>query len=186
MRFDIAGPVKVVAAHARDHVILYDHGSHRTVVKLVQVADRLSPPLLAVLQVQGNQVAVRGFEIEPVAVYANPAVADVDTALRLPGVMPDFAPRARVYGPHVVGKSEVEQAVDLDRRALDAAGAEAGVRPVDPGQAQRIDVGGIDLLERAVAASRVVAVVCRPTVSRRRLQFRRVEPALSEERGRQQ
>src|SRR5262245_37230994 len=103
MRFDIAGTVQIVAAHTRDHVILYDHRRHRTVVKLVKVTDRLSPPLLAVLQVQGDQVAIRGFEIERVAVDADPAVADVDTALRLPGVMPDFAPRARVYCPHVVG-----------------------------------------------------------------------------------
>src|SRR5262249_47946160 len=141
---EIAGPVQVVAAHARNHVILDDYRSHRTVVKLVQVADRLSPPLLAILQAQGDQIAIRGFEIEPVAEDADPAVADVGAALRLPGVMPDLAPRARVHGPHVIGEREVEYAVDLERGGLDAAGAEAadaGVHPVNPGQGQRIDVG---------------------------------------------
>ena len=62
------------------------------------------PALFAVLQVQRDEIAVGRFEVQPVSIDADAAIADVDAAFRLPGEVPDFAPGARIHGPDVIGQ----------------------------------------------------------------------------------
>ena len=128
VRLEVAGHVEVVAADAGDDVVLDDHRRHRAVVELVEIADLLAPALLAVLDVQRHEMAVGRLEVQRVAEHRDAAVADVDAALRLPGVVPQLAAGARVERPHVIGRGEVDHAVDLQRRALDRHAAAAARR----------------------------------------------------------
>src|SRR5262249_12715172 len=117
--------------------------------------------------------------------------ADVIAALGLPEEVPHLASGARVDGPDVIGRREIQHAVQHQRRRLDgeaarwsarrAVGAFAaddgvggrGVEAVDPPQRQVLHVARGDLLQRAEAAPGVVAVIGRP----------RVDGRLAEERG---
>ena len=86
-------------------------------------------------------------------------------------VMPDFAAVAGVHGPNVVGGGEVENAVDFERSRLELL-----VRRKNPGERERMDVCGIDLVERAETPAGIVAVVGGPGVRGGLEQSGRVEP----------
>ena len=97
----------------------------------------------------------------------------------------------------MLASCRVQHAVDHQRDGLDlwaaefhaAAGGQRRVRSlssgdraegveigaINPGQGQSLDVGGIDLFERAVVPARVVAVIGRPRVGRGFEQQRRIE-----------
>ena len=156
------------------------------------------PALLPRRRIEGHEVVVRRQEIDPVAVHADAAVADVDAAARLPEVVPDFAPGPRVDGPDVIGRRKVQRAVDHQRRRFDGRWTEAvgggrrnvgafpadvrerlrRVQPVHPGELEIPDVVAVDLRQRAVAPARIVAVIGRPRI-RRHFQDRiRIERAL--------
>ena len=183
MRLRVAGNVEVVAADADDHVILDDDGGGGRVVEVVHVADLLPPSLLSVLEVQRDEVAVGRLEVQPVLVHRHAAVPEMISARGRPLVVPQLASRTRIDRPHVIGNGEVQDAVDLQRRALDRAKSRTARRdPVHPGEAQLVDVGVGDRRERAEAAPRIVAVERRPAVGAGFEQLRRVEPALAEDR----
>ena len=44
-------------------------------------------------------MAIGRFEVEPVFINADAAIAEMNAAFRLPGVMPDLLAGARVDGP---------------------------------------------------------------------------------------
>ncbi len=180
MRLRVAGNVEVVAADPDDHVILDHDRGGRGVVEVVHVADLLPPALLPILEIQRDEVAVGRLEIQPVLVYRNAAVPEVVSACRRPLVVPELAPGTRVHGPDVIRDREVEDAVDLQRRALDGAKSRTGRGDAEhPRQTQLVNVGVVDRRERAEAASRIIAVEGRPAVGARFEKLRRVQPALS-------
>ena len=94
---------------------LIDDGRDGGIIHLVEIADGFAPRFLAVVDVQRDQIAVGRFEVEPVAVDADAAVAEMDAALGVPGVVPDLAAGAGVDGPDLVGDGEVHDAVDDQR-----------------------------------------------------------------------
>src|SRR5580765_5748929 len=75
-------------------------------------------------------------------------------------VVPNLMAVASVDGPDVVGRREIENAVYDERSGLDDAAANTK----RPGKGERVDIGGVDLVESAVAAAGVVAVVAGPVV----------------------
>jgi hypothetical protein len=128
--------------------------------ELIQIANRFAPAFLAVFQIQRYEIAIRRFDIKRIAQNAYAAIADVDAALRFPGVMPDFASRARVNRPDVIGHREIHHAIDDQRRSFNRALIDIGAK--DPREAQRVDVTRIDFIQRAVTAPRIIAVIARP------------------------
>ena len=125
-RLEVAGHVERVAAHAEDHVVA-DHDRRRgREVLALHAGDFLVPALLARRRVERDEVVVGREEIQPVAVHADAAVADVDAAPGPPEVVPQLAAGARVDRPDVVGRGEVQDAVHQQRRRLDGQAAERG------------------------------------------------------------
>ncbi len=132
------------------------------------------PALFAGARVEADQVAVRRFEEQPVAVHADAAIADGAAGVRRILVVPQLAAGARVGRPDVVGRGEVEDAVHHQRRRFDGdrgSAAAASSRSAaargearGPGERQRVDVRGIDLGERAEAPAGVIAVVSGPGI----------------------
>ena len=124
--------------------------------------------------VEGDEVVVRGQEVEPVAVHAHAAVADVDAAPRAPVEVPELAAGARVHRPHVVGRGQVEHPVDEEGRGLDVhpeAAARAGwgslrslapgdgalrggVDAIDPREREALDVARVDLARACCSGGR--------------------------------
>src|SRR5437899_224116 len=107
-------------------------------------------------------MCVGRFDVEPVFVHGDSAMTDV-VAFGFALVVPDLAAEFRVDGPDVVGRSEVHDAVYDERRGFENASRSA----INPGEGERVDVAGVDLIERAVAAAGVVAVVGGPSVGGR-------------------
>ena len=112
-------PPDVIADHDRRH------GGE---ILLVEIGDLLVPALLAGPRVERDQVIVRRFHVQPVALHAEAAIADVRAALGLPEVVPEVVAVARVDRPGVVGRGEVEDAVDLQNRRADVGVAAADRR----------------------------------------------------------
>ena len=105
--------------------MITDHdGCHGGKVLLVEVRDLDVPALLARLRVERDEVVVGCLEEQVVVPQRRAAVADVCAALGLPEVLPEQSAVACVHRPHVVGRGDVQDAVDLQDGALDA-GAEA-------------------------------------------------------------
>src|SRR4030095_8430209 len=57
--------------------------------------------------------------VEVVVPHREAAVADMRAAARLPVVVPELAAVARIHRPGVVGSGEIQDAVNLENRALD-------------------------------------------------------------------
>ena len=183
-RLQVSRHVERIAADADDDVPPDDDGRGRAEVLLPDVGNLLVPALLAGGRVERDEVAVRRFEKERVAVHADAAVADMDAAASTPEVMPDGPAGARIDGVCVVGGREIQHAVDHQRRRLDrhvrlrpapvigiagpmlAAGVLAllGRGAMDPRERQRFHVGQIDLGERAVTPPGMIAVVRGPRI----------------------
>ena len=87
-------------------------------------------------------------------------------------VVPDLAAEARIDGPNVVRCGEVENAADFEGSGFDWG----DVHRKSPGQGERGDVGGIDLIESAEATAGIVTVVGGPGVGGGLEQSGRVEP----------
>ena len=162
-----------------------------------KLASSLCQRSLPVLRLERDQVVVGRDEEQVVAPHADAAVADVRAALRLPEVVPDLAAVVGVERPDVVGRRDVEHAVDLQNRPLDlrraaatsvafaaddhrrsrpaAAARRAG--PVHqaprPRQRQLLHVPLVDLRQRAEAPARVVAASRWATSRRAAAQQRR-------------
>src|SRR5262249_17990367 len=79
---------------------------------------------------------------------------------------------ARVDGPRVIGNGEVEDAVNHQGSGFDRGVADSALRAhirdaVEPRERKTVDVGGVDVGERAEAAARVIAVVRGPVLRRK-------------------
>src|SRR5258708_34930347 len=107
-------------------------------------------------------MCVGRFDVEPIFVHGDATMADV-IAFGFTLVMPDLAAEPCVDGPNMVGRSEVHDAVDDERRGFEDARRSA----INPGESERIDVAGVDLIESAVTTAGVVAVVGGPSVGGR-------------------
>ena len=119
-RFQVTRHVQRIAAHADDDVVLDHERRGRAEIFLLHVGDlggfqRIFP----VLGVERNQIAIRRLEVQPVAIHAEAAIADVDAALGVPVEAPELASAAGVHRPGVIGDREVQNAVDFERRSLD-------------------------------------------------------------------
>jgi len=85
--------------------------------------------------------------------------------------MPDLSARTAIHGPDFVASRDVNDAVHFDGHGLQAP----GMCLEGPSQGERTDIFAIDLCERTVAPTRVIAVVSRPSVCRRLLKFFGIE-----------
>src|SRR5262249_28526067 len=85
--------------------------------------------------------------------------------------MPNLKPCAGINGPNLITARNVEDSAHLERHRLQVCGMSLKC----PGERKRAHVIAIDLLERAEAATGIVAVVGRPV--RRQLQkMRGIKP----------
>jgi len=95
------------------------------------------------------------------------AVAGMDAAFAFPLVVPNLATGAGVDGPGVVGYGEIQNAIDLQWRGFDldtkGTAAGTGLGMIEPGEFQVAYIAGVDLIESAEAAARVITVVGGPT-----------------------
>ena len=88
----------------------------------------------------------------------------VESRARRAGVVPDQMTGTRVHGPYVVGNSDVENTVDQKRRTLESRGL-SGLK--GPRQTELLHVLRVDLSERTMTFSRVIAVISWPRVGPR-------------------
>jgi len=185
VRFEVTAHVGIVAADARDDVIPHHGRSHRGEIKLIEIADGLRPFELSVCFIDREQMAIAGLHINEVAEHGEAFVAVVAAAARRPDIVPQLATRARVDGPGVVFRAEVNRAVLHERRAADvAARPTAGVELPRPGKTERFHIFVVDLRRRTEPPTRKIAVVSRPRIGRhgRLRECARCEPKGSNEK----
>ena len=165
---DPAARVEVVAArHAGHHAALDDLRPAGVVLADLPVADRHVPHHLAGARVEGHQVGVVGADEQLVLVEGSVAVRAGQRGAVLdprPAILPQPGAVAHVERLDVVARlhQEHDAVVHERRRLLQAFGHGPG-----PGQAQAAHVGGVDLVERAVAPVVVGAPPHRPVARRR-------------------
>src|SRR5215467_2233112 len=123
-------------------------------------------------------MGVGGLEEEVILVHGDAALPDV-IAYGLAIVVPDLMSVAGVDGPDVVRRREVKNPVDDQRRGFDDAAAYAK----GPGDAERVHVRGVDLVQGAVPAAGVVAVVGGPVVGRRLQKYGGIETLRGRPKG---
>ena len=157
------------AGDADDHLALDDERRLRHEVPVGVVGDRRVPDRFAGLRFEGDEMRVQRAEDHPVLVERHAAVVwnDADErpdVLRDPPLVPPQGLAGdRVQGVHAVegegrGGREHHAVVDDRRRLLipDRSSGEDELRH------QLLDIGGGDLIERAVAPARVRPVVHEP------------------------
>ena len=174
-----AGQIVEVAGDAHDHVISDDQRSVGGPVALARIGDQNVPFDFAVLGVQRDQVAVGRGEIHRVLINRRASVPDVKGVVLGVLVMPEFLAGARVDGPEVIGRRDVDDAVRHDRRGLEPlAGLEA------PDLFEPADILGSDLGQLAVPLAGVIAVISEPGVRGGIEQFFRVYVLCADAAGR--
>ena len=143
---------------------------------LLNIRNFHAPAELAGVLIERNEVIVRCLEEEPVAINADAAIADVNAALGLPTVVPEFATGAGIHGERMVGHGEVKNTIDFERGGfhLDLR-AGTGIGAISPGEREILHVGGIDLGQRAEAPAGVITVISGPGIGRLPLQLGGVE-----------
>src|SRR5579872_4409593 len=109
-------------------------------------------------------MAVRRGEKDRVLVDGSAAVTDVERVIDLVLVVPPLLTRARVHGPDIIWRSDVESAIHQDRRRLNRL-VPGGLKA--PGLFQISDILRRDLRQLAVALAIVFAVVSEPRIGRR-------------------
>ena len=81
-------------------------------------------------------------------------------------ILPDHAATRGVKrGDLGARRDEVHDAIDNDRRGVQVFGVVAGLE--DPGRDEILDIGGVDLIESAVAPGEMGAAIVRPVGVRR-------------------
>ena len=135
---------------------------------------------LPVLRVERDEVRVGRGQVDGVLVDRRAAMADVKALVRRIGVAPQLPRRARVDRPDVVGRRDVDHAVDEDRRRLDLLAS----GPVWNAQASVSwwTLSGVICVRRLWRWPGVVAVIGRPAVGRRLEQRGGIEPLRRAER----
>ena len=128
-------------------------------VALARIGDEDVPFDFAVFGAQRDQVAVGRGEIHGVLIDRRAAVPDVKCVVLGVLVMPEFLAGARIDGPEVIGRRDVDDAVRHNGRSLERlAGLEA------PRLFEPADIFGSDLGQLAVPLAVVLAVVGEPRV----------------------
>ena len=107
-------------------------------------------------------MCIRRREVERLFVHGHAAMADV-VALGNAPVMPDQAAVACIHSPHVIRGTKIQDAVHFERSGFEHAPRSAK----NPRQRERPYISGVDLVQRAVASSGIIAVVRRPDFGRR-------------------
>ena len=193
-RFEEALYIEIVAAGADDDVVADDERRGGGEVAALHVGDLFVPALFAGGGVERDHEVIGGFHEQPVAVHTETALAIVMAALGLPEVVPDLPAGARIERPCVIRHGGVEDAVhqqcgalegrvatvEIDRIAILVFPANVGtgdseVSLVGPRECQLVDVGFADLIESAVAAAGVIAVISGPGIGRRMQEHLRVD-----------
>ncbi len=180
-RHQISRRIQIVAG-ADDDVIADGHRRRRHEVLLAERRRLFVPPLFAGARVERHEIIVGRDEKQIVAPHRDAAIADVRAALRFPEVVPDRFAVVRVERPHIVRRRHVQDAVHRQHRAFDlrraadrdaavALAADARLRAAAAGrhlrgkrERQLLHVRLVDLRQRAVAPSRVVAGIRRPRI----------------------
>ena len=170
---ELAARRLVAAGRADDHLAARNARRHRQRVQILRIHDARFPHRLACQRVQREQAAVdRGRDDHAVVerdAAIHVAAADHRTRgrlvdLRIPA--PEFLAGARVEREDdAPGRDAVERVVPHQRRAFLVAAARA--HHVRPGQAETLRVGGVDLLEGAVARFVLIAAVAEPGSGKR-------------------
>ena len=178
-RFGVVG--RDVAAHAilratvaDHHVALEDARRAGDGVGACVVDERIRPSSARPgRRVERDQPAIEGADEDLALVERDAAVDDIAA-----GPVAQLARHLRVVGPQALARARIDRmddaprgrdihdAVDNERRGLDAAG---GFEVVGPFQAESLDVVGGDLRERAEARLGVVEAVGGPVPRRRRV-----------------
>src|SRR5690349_12593726 len=157
-RFEITANIGNVTRDTGNDVITDHQRSHGGEIAELGIGELDVPPDRAALGVEADHVGVRRGEVEPILVHAQAAIADV-VAFRFTVIVPNLAAETSVDGPNVVRRREVENAVYFKGSRFKFL-----VRGIDPGERKGIDVGSVDLVERAEAPAGIVAVVGGPRV----------------------
>ena len=87
---------------------------------LLDVGEDFVPALPAGFDVERNQMAVRRFEIQPVAIDAGAAIAQLKGRQSLPDIVPDLMAVARIDCVNGIRNHSIENTVDKQRRAAGA------------------------------------------------------------------
>src|SRR5262252_2048500 len=160
---DIAAYPIFTARAADDDFAVHDEGHQGQVLSLLVILDLLVPGHLAGLGVERHEMVVGSGEVE--LILPKPDTTARRVQLReifgqLPLVTPDLLAGLRVDGDHLVlwRRYEHDAVVD-DRRGL-VAFVDAGRK--GPRRLQILDVGRVDLVERAVALAVISAPVEHP------------------------
>src|SRR5579875_2678957 len=92
-------------------------------------------------------------------------------AVIYPVVVPQLLACARIYGPDVIRNSEIQNAVHFERSTfhlyVSYTSQGTGIGAVHPLESQVVQIGRIDLSQRAEPFARVIAVIGRPTIGGR-------------------
>ena len=96
-------------------------------VAFLRVGDLDVPFHLAVSRVERDQMRVGRGEEDRVLVDRDAPMADVEAGVVRIAVVPHLARRSRVDRPELIGRADVEHAVDDDRRRFDR-GALSGLK----------------------------------------------------------
>ena len=140
VRLQEAGHVEVVA-RAHDDMVVDDDRRHRREILFVEPRNLDAPLLLAGSGVELDEVVVVELGEEEVLPHPDAAMTGVSAATRLPVVLPEDRPVARVHRPDVVGRRGVEHAVHHQNRSADGRGP-AGVELARSESADDDRVGG--------------------------------------------
>src|ERR1700722_12448702 len=97
-------------------------------------------------------------------IHPHPTLADGSALVGRVSVLPDWVAGARVECPHVIDRSEIDNAVYREGRSLDAGSL---LRLKGPRKAELMHICRSDLREWAVASSRVISVIAGPAIRRR-------------------
>ena len=156
-----ARQVVEIARHADQQMVADDERRVGRPEPASGVRDLDVPFHFARVRVERDEMGVGRGQVYEVLVDGGPAMADVEALIRRIGIAPELARRARVERPDVVRGRHVDHAVHQDRRRLDLLRLSRLKRPR---QRELADVRRRDLGQRAVALTRIVAVIGRPTV----------------------
>ena len=163
------------ARDAHDDLVLHGQRRHRDAVALVVLGHLRLPDDGARLGVQGHELGVQRSQVDPAVQNGHSpvhlAAADADAFRQFVPVLPVGPAGPDVQRQGVAGRlRHVHDVVDHQRRGLHLLQALELERPV---QAEAVDIGGVDLVQAAVAPTPVTAGIGEPVPRQlvRRQQF---------------
>src|SRR5207237_3061641 len=110
-RLEKPGVMQMVAADADENVVPDNDWRRGGRIVQLWIHDLDFPALPACLSIQADQMTVRRFKEQPVAIHADAAIPNRTAGVSRVLIVPQLAPRAHVRGPDVVRNREVQNAV---------------------------------------------------------------------------